>query len=464
MPHSIDLHVGHILALALVCLMGLLQQHGAAQERVSLNSAIRLPELEAEMGKVYTREGPLGTVSRSLYLPYPQPDASTVISCDYTGAAGLRRYERATYQIHDDVYQDPELRYSEDNGRAWSAWEPDLANDITPGQAFWWQWHANGITAPARDPESGLLVTAAMLRAFEGGDPRKVGLRTLHHFTFYATSADDGRTWSPWRQLQYEQGPEYSEATRETPEFIGRNQCWFYYNIIVPRSGGLILPVSSYIPVTGEDGRTYRYDGVRCFLGKWDAERREYRWEASEPVTTSPALTNYLEEPWLAELADGRLLLDMRGTNAGTSPVAPGRHWYSLSSDGGRTWSKPTDWRYDDGEQFFSPATMAKLLRHSRTGKLYWLGNISPGQTSGNSPRYPFYIAEVDESLPAIKRETLTVIDDYDAARHTRAVQFSNFFCFENRETEDIEVYLSPYGQYANVYQASVYGYAISLR
>ena len=106
---------------------------------------------------------------------------------------------------------------------------------------------------------------------------------------------------------------------------------------------------------------------------------------------------------------------------------------------------------------------MAKVLRHS-TGKLYWFGNISRGPASGNSPRYPFYIAEIDETKPALRLATLTVIDDYDPARHTPQVQFSNFSVFENRETHAFEIYLSPYGQYQNVYQASAYKYTIQLR
>ncbi len=48
--------------------------------------------------------------------------------------------------------------------------------------------------------------------------------------------------------------------------------------------------------------------------------------------------------------------------------------------------------------------------------------------------------------------------------RDTPAVQFSNFFVFENRQTHQFELYLSPYGQYANVYQASVYKYVITLK
>ena len=439
---------------------------GTEGNRVSQATAIPVPELQKELGKVYTTEGPLATVRRELNVPYPQPNASSVISCDYWGASGQRRYERLMYQIHDDVYQDPEIRFSDDNAKTWSPWQIDTENDIVQGERMWWQWCSNGIVPGCRDPESGLLVSARMLRGFEGGDPRKIGLRTLHSFTFYAISNDDGKTWSPWKQLKFEDGPDYSPETRETPEFLAKNQCWFYFNILNPqKSGGLVLPVISNIPVVDEGGKPSTFEGVRCFLGKWDAQKRDYGWIASEPVTASKKVTAYLEEPWLAELNNGNLLLDMRGTNRGLNPAdAPGRHWYSVSKDGGRTWSKPADWRYDDGTQFFSPATYAKMLRHSQTGKLYWFGNISRGPTTGNSPRYPFYIAEIDEGGPAIKRETLTIVDDYDPNRHTPQVQFSNFFVFENRETHEFELYLSPYGQYANVYQASVYKYAIRLK
>ena len=62
-------------------LLGLAPE-GWAQERISQATAVRVPELEAESDKVCTREGPLGTVSRRLYIPYPRPNASSVISCD----------------------------------------------------------------------------------------------------------------------------------------------------------------------------------------------------------------------------------------------------------------------------------------------------------------------------------------------------------------------------------------------
>ncbi len=434
--------------------------------RISQATAVKLPQLKAELGKQIAHAGPLGMVSRELYVPYPRPNVSSVISCDYVGAHGLRRYEQLTYQVFDDVYQDPEIRYSADNGRTWTPWQPDTANDIVRGQAMWWQFVPNGLTPGCHDPQSHKLVRLAMLRGFRNGDPRHVGLGTITDFTFYALSDDDGATWGPKKQLKYEDGPDYSLETRETPQFLAKNRAYFGYNLLVPSSGGIVVPVEiEQIPGTGEDGRPTTFHGVRCFLGRWNQQKADYDWRLSDPVTISRRQSGYLVEPWLAELVDGRLLLDLRGTNAGaTPPNVPGRHWYALSKDGGKTWSRPTDWRFDDGSQFLSPATFAKILRHSRTRKLYWFGNISRGPTQGNSPRYPLYLAEVDETRPAIERATLTLIDDYDPRRDTPAVQFSNFFVFENRQTHAFDLYLSPYGQYPNVYQASVYKYVIAIK
>ena len=82
-------------------------------------------------------------------------------------------------------------------------------------------------------------------------------------------------------------------------------------------------------------------------------------------------------------------------------------------------------------------------------------------------PRYPFVIAEIDETKPALRKSTLSVIDDYDPARDSATVPFSNFFVFENRQTREFELYLSRYGQYCStkptVYQADVCKYTIAL-
>jgi hypothetical protein len=154
-------------------------------------------------------------------------------------------------------------------------------------------------------------------------------------------------------------------------------------------------------------------------------------------------------EPEVAELKDGRLLVVWRGSNTGwdgTVAKEPGRKWFSLSSDGGRTLEPIGEWKYSDGSSFYSPSSIHRMIRHSVTGKLYWLGNICMTPPQGNSPRFPLVIAEVDEARAALKAETVTVIDDRHAQQGPD-VQFSNFSLLENRETHQLELHLTTYGQ-----------------
>ena len=88
------------------------------------------------------------------------------------------------------------------------------------------------------------------------------------------------------------------------------------------------------------------------------------------------------------------------------------------------------------------------MIRHSATCKPYWLGNISPTPPSGNSPRYPLVIAEVDEDNPPRKKKTVT-IDRRSAARPGRS-PVSNFSLLENRETHLLEPHLTTDGQEPN--------------
>jgi hypothetical protein len=437
----------------------------AGPARISQATAIRVPELEAERGKVYTREGPLGTVSRELYIPYPKPGFSSVLTAGYTGNRGLRRYEVLTYQGLDDVYQNAERRYSEDNGRSWSPRATDAEVAIVcEGDYSWQRFPPTGPTEPCYDKASRRLVQPFSLVTF-AGDPQKSGLSDCNYHAFWRTSTDDGRTWHEGGMVKYEDGPDYDPNRKRAADFMAANSAVYYYNTIPLKGGGVIF-AADFTPdvATGPDGKK-SLTAIRCFRGLWDKAAKEYRWTASPPVAIPRELSGYAAEPWLGRLKDDRILLDIRGTTQGaTSPNAVGRHWYALSKDEGRTFSEVRDWRYDDGNQFYSPATMAKLVRHSRTGKLYWFGNISAAPPVGNRPRYPFYIAEVDETIPSLRRSTLTVIDDYDPARDTPAVQFSNFYVFENRKTHALELYLSPYGQYNNTYQASVYRYTIRLK
>jgi hypothetical protein len=166
-----------------------------------------------------------------------------------------------------------------------------------------------------------------------------------------------------------------------------------------------------------------------------------------------------LGEPSIAKLKDGTLLLEMRGSNEGLDPVKyPGRKRISVSRDGGKNWSSVTDLRYDTGEQFYAPGSFARFIR-SRKTLLDWQHQPRAGQRR-RAARYPLYIAEVDEKIPALKKSTLTVIDDR-SPEDTKAVQFSNFSLLENGP----EIFLSRFGEKPdNKFSANAYKYTLTFR
>ena len=120
----------------------------------------------------------------------------------------------------------------------------------------------------------------------------------------------------------------------------------------------------------------------------------------------------------------------------------PGRKWLALSSDSGRTWDRPRPFGYVDGTPFYSPAAGSRLVRSSATGRLYWIGNILDANPDGNRPRHPLQIAEVDEAMPALRRETVYAIDDCGPG-DSPWLQLSNFRVHEDRATGELVVILA---------------------
>ena len=164
-------------------------------------------------------------------------------------------------------------------------------------------------------------------------------------------------------------------------------------------------------------------------------------WELSQLVKGDPQLsTRGMDEPTVAPLADGRLLMVIRGSND-KKPWLPGRRWVSYSSDQGRTWTKPEYWSYTTGELFFSPAASSQLLTLS-SGRLFWLGNICPANPTGNRPRYPFVIGEVDRRTGLLDQTSIRVVDDrgpHDSAM----LQLSGIASREDREMGEIVLNLT---------------------
>lgn len=191
------------------------------------------------------------------------------------------------------------------------------------------------------------------------------------------------------------------------------------------------------------------------------------QWELGAPPRVDVERTSRgINENTLAELADGRVAMVGRGDNS-MYPERPGYKWLCFSTDGARTWSPPEPLPCDHGEPLESSSTGSALFRSLRSGTLYWMGNLCPqGQRPrGNYPRVPLVVAEVQEEPFALKRDTVFVIGDQQAGEPPE-VQMSNFRFYQDRQTEDLVVFVTRYAERGakEWMQADYYRYRVALR
>ena len=397
---------------------------------------------------------PMVQVTKELIVRHPQQGVAALVGVNYVGP-GLEREERHSTMAKSDWSEEPRRRRSEDNGRTWSDFEPlPQYNTERDGVRLHW---AGG--PGSYDPASKVTVSIWLRQPHFNG--------RYHNHCFARVSRDRGLTWGEPTLLRYEEGDDFDADDPLKDSFLRHNQAYPGQDILFHSNGTLIHAVAHANAPNDPDNdkRAWRL-GSLCFVGKWDPDAQDYRWTAGKRVEISPEVSSRgLMEPSLAELKDGRVLVIWRGSNAHLDPTkAPGRKWYSVSSDGGMTLSEPQELKYDDGSRFYSPSSIHRLIRHSVSGKLYWIGNTCAGRTSGNSPRYPLVIAEVDEAIPALKRKTVTLIDDRQEGE-SAALQLSNFSLLENRETHVLELYLTRLGaDPEDFWGADAYKYTLAFR
>jgi hypothetical protein len=400
---------------------------------------------------------PIVTVEKQLFRQHTEPRAAPVVGTQYVGPGLERREVHATERV-SDVGDDIRARWSTDNGRSWTEFvSVQPSNNVDYGGVTVWEGEGPSV----HDPRSGMLLQSWLRQINVGG--------VYHNFTYYRCSRDQGRSWTEPVQLCYEKGDPFDPEEPLKPTFLNHNEGYCGNNILV-RSNGDLIHCLAHANAPGDprnDGRPWRMGSV-LFTGRWDPKREAYEWAAGARVEISPEWSaRGLMEPEVAELRDGRLLVVWRGSTHGwdgTVARMPGRKWFSTSGDGGKTLSPVADWKYADGTSFYSPSSIHRMIRHSVTGKLYWLGNICTTPPVGNSPRYPLVIAEVDEERAALKRETVTAIDDRQPGQGD--IQFSNFSLLEDRETHQLELILTTYGQEpdpADWASADCYRYRLTL-
>jgi len=183
--------------------------------------------------------------------------------------------------------------------------------------------------------------------------------------------------------------------------------------------------------------RAHTYTEAVALVGTW-TDKNRITWRMPTRVKGDPAKTvRGLIEPTIAEAPDGRILMVMRGSNSHDSTVASSK-WFAVSNDEGETWSEPKRWAYDDGTSFYSPSSMSVLMRHS-SGRVFWVGNITPENPKGNLPRFPLVIGEVDPQSLQLIRSSVVVVDQKNPEDANRGrLDLSHVHLMEDRETKEM--------------------------
>ena len=377
-------------------------------------------------------------LSREVFVPAPAPGVAACSGTYYTRPAGTELVGYHKYASRSDTIDQAFRRFSPDNGRTWSGEE--LIVTGAPVEGGMLRRHPRGGYA---DPKTGRYFVIWT----EGVLPTDHPLEGLKRWKLYYTVSEDGGRTEIVREQIVHEGAEFSADHPLPGVWVGRN-CVMLGDLTcrpVTRPDGAILVPCQITPV-GPDGEYYNpggglsYHFAAVLIGRWRPDGG-LAWQLSEPIEGDPARTTRgMVEPTIEYLDNGRLLMIMRGSND-AKPDLPGYKWRSFSADNGRTWSPTTPWTYEDGSPFFSPSACSQLLRHS-SGRLLWLGNISPVNPQGNWPRYPFVIGEVDRQSGLLIRDSVSSIDTR-APDESARMTLSNFYAREDRETGHVILHMT---------------------
>lgn len=329
---------------------------------------------------------------------------------------------------YSDAYDDYVVAISRDNGRTWS--EPVLhmksidENDgktryIEPGALF--------------DPDTERLIVITN-KTFYPKDRLNVD---THHRVVMDIYDPAANAWSEMKPLEFDH-----------PCGVGMSFCF----PIKTSRGRLVFPGQTHY--LDEHGKPVHYKGCWSPAGVITHILGDYRpdgsiaWKLSGPLIPDLEKTSRgFYEPTIVELRDGRFAMILRGDNS-MFPDKPGYKWLSFSEDHCETWSEAVPFPCDKGDPLESGSNGSALFRSVRNGKLYWMGTLCVDgmRPKGNWPRTPILIAEVQEDPFALKRDTITIIDR-QAPGEPPEVQHSNFRFYQDRETGDVVVFLTRYGE-----------------
>ena len=269
--------------------------------------------------------------------------------------------------------------FSPDNGATWMKIGEPIADGSYASGISHRVWHH------FLDRDTGLLLSIfqkAWIAAETGA--RKNAL-------FYEISRDGAQSWGPAREILV---PGLNDGHLESS--VDQGPCAKLDDGTIVFGFSVRTPDMPY--------------GAGFIRGRWAKDNAGLEWEIGEIIRVHRTVSQSgVCEPDLLHLGGGRLLTTMRCQGIKGQGV-PSTRQCALSEDGGRTWSAPWALKYDDGSMVCVPASLAAFEKDPKTGRAFWFANILSKPVTGQIPRYPLTIAELDMKRLCILKDSVTVI------------------------------------------------------
>ncbi|MCO5241643.1 MAG: glycoside hydrolase [Chitinophagaceae bacterium] len=346
---------------------------------------------------------------------------------------------------------------SEDNGKTWD--NNPMKPDLTSGLPYGYRW--DPVTS-VLDTNNEKIVTIVNALDVKDLDPtiNEPPIAQETYYLRYRVSEDQGKTWSYDEPIV-----QCGNFTIQHPLpdiFIGKNSIYIgdigsipivtqKRKILVPAQATLVNHDSSGLwnPGGGES-----YTDAVILEGTWRDDGK-IDWKMLGRIEADPKRsTRGMIEPTLLEIRDGLLLVVMRGSNekrGSNNYQLPSYKWFSISENGGKTWSIPEAFTFQDGKAFYSPSSMSTLFKHS-SGRCFWVGNMTEENSDGNLPRWPLVIAELDTNNLKLIKSSLLVVDTRQMEDQSRGrLDISHISLIEDRKTGEI---ILIYPRYYNAYKS----------
>lgn len=405
------------------------------------------------------------TVIKEFYAGAPDKKTSEWRSQQYVNGTGLKRVESRRLQRSSDWTNEHYERYSDDNGQTWGEWN-DIYSETyeKKGDDEINTYHG----VETYNSKHSHFVSIGMRRIFFGGHEEAYkqlwdgGNAGFVDHCLLAIRRDSEKDRN-MELVKYEQGADYDPDNWRDTAYLLNNGAYFGNGVEVLDNGEIIFPIAADIVsccrILGLDVNEVFpscpniMKGLIIVRGRFNESRGHYDLSFSRPVVISDLKSSRgVLEPDVVMLPSNRIVAIFRGSNVESEkwntriePGIPAHKWYCYSDDGGKTFTDPVPWHFDNREVFYSGSNIHQFVRSIKNGKVYWIGNISDHNTYGNHPRYPLVIAEVNDR-GLLKRETMTIIDTRSEG-DGELLQLSNFSILQDRESGLIELYLTKLGQ-----------------